>query len=311
MKVVVIGGGGFIGINLCEALVSQGHAVRVFDRPRAKHTFPSNIARQVEWFEGDFLNSNEVNEALRGCEVVFHLVSTTLPKSSNENPAYDAESNIVASIHMLEAAKCLGVRKVVFNSSGGTVYGIPEEIPIPETHKTDPLCAYGIGKLAIEKYLALFHYRDGLDYFILRMSNPYGPYQQPCADQGAIAVFLSKALNGDTIEIWGDGSVTRDFIYISDAVDALVQMLYYEGPEHIFNVGSGEGHSLNDIIDLMEAVFGHHIKRRYMQGRSLDVPINLLDISRIQKELGWEPKTPLMDGMRCTLNYLRKSCTIK
>ncbi len=307
MKISLIGGCGFIGKNFCEALVARGHAVRVFDRPGANRKFLSKIMHHIEWIDGDFAHPNEVGEALRDCEVVFHLVSTTLPKSSNENPTYDAQSNIVSSVHLLEAAKRSGVRKVVFVSSGGTVYGIPKKVPIPETHQTNPICAYGISKLAIEKYLAFFHYHDGLDYTILRISNAYGPYQQPWGDQGAIAVFLNRALTGEAIEIWGDGSVTRDFIYISDVVDALLRTLDYRGDEHVFNLGCGQGHTLNEIIDSIESVLGYPLKRRYMQGRALDVPINVLDISRIRKVLGWEPKTSLMDGIWHTLEYLRAS----
>ena len=306
MQITILGGGGFIGINLCEALVSQGHAVRVFDQPRSQHTVQSNIAQQVEWIEGDFLNTEEVNEALHDCEVIYHLVSTTIPKSSNDNPAYDIETNILGSVRMMEAAKMAGVRKIIFNSSGGTVYGIPKEIPIPETHQTHPICAYGIGKLAIEKYLALFHYHDGLDYTIIRMSNPYGPHQQPNSDQGVISVFLYKALKGETIEIWGDGSVTRDFIYISDAIDALVKVLDYQGSEHIFNIGSGKGHSLNDIINHISDIMREPVKYMNLKRRALDVPINVLDISRIHDELGWKPKTPLPDGIIKMVEYLRK-----
>jgi UDP-glucose 4-epimerase len=306
MNITIIGGGGFIGINLCEALVSHGHTVRVFDRPRAKHTVPLDIVKQVEWIEGDFLNTEEVNNALHDCEVIFHLVSTTIPKSSNDNPAYDIETNILGSVRMMEAARMAGVRKIIFNSSGGTVYGIPKEIPIPETHQTNPICAYGIGKLAIEKYLALFHYHGGLDYTITRMSNPYGPYQQPDSDQGAITVFLNKALKGEAIEIWGDGSVTRDFIYISDAIDALVTVLDYRGSEHIFNIGSGKGYNLNDIINSISTVLGNSVKCKYLQGRTLDVPSNVLDISRIRNATGWEPKTHLLDGINSPLIYLRQ-----
>lgn len=306
MKITIFGGGGFIGVNLCEALLSRGHTVCVFDKPRARHIVPSVIAQRVEWIEGDFLNTEEVNEALHECEVIFHLVSTTIPKSSNDNPIYDIETNILGSVRMMQSAKMAGVRKIIFNSSGGTVYGIPKEIPIPETHETNPICAYGIGKLAIEKYLALFHYHDGLDYTITRMSNPYGPYQRPDSDQGAIAVFLYKALKGETVEIWGDGSVTRDFIYISDAVDALVKILDYRGSEHIFNIGSGIGNSLNDIINHVSAVIGEPVKYKNLKRRTLDVPINVLDISRIYDEVGWKPKISLPDGISRTVEYLRK-----
>src|SRR5262249_42060795 len=142
---------------------------------------------------------------LEGCQTCFHLVSTTLPKSSNADPVFDVESNVLATIRLLTQAIQTGLKKVVFVSSGGTVYGVPKQIPILETHATDPMCSYGITKLSIEKYLHLFHVLHGLDYTVLRLSNPFGEGQRVHASQGAVAVFLGKVLRGETVEIWGDG----------------------------------------------------------------------------------------------------------
>lgn len=305
MRIVLLGGNGFIGANLCEVLFAKGHNVRVFDRPRKSHVCSKDVVDQIEWFEGDFLNPLDVRNALQNCDLVFHLVSTTIPKTSNDNLVYDVESNVVATIRMLEEAVKCNIQKVIFISSGGTVYGIPKKLPITESHNTDPICGYGIGKLIIEKYLSYFHYHYGLDYTIFRLSNPYGQYQNPDASQGVITVFLNKALNGEAIEIWGDGSVTRDYIYINDAVDAMVQMLGHQGDERIFNLGSGEGKSINEIINAIQQLVGHHVKRSYVQGRPLDVPVNVLDITRIGRTIGWVPVTSLGDGLRQTLEYLQ------
>src|SRR4029434_4711286 len=187
------------------------------------------------------LNEEDVTQAVAGCEVVFHMISTTIPKSSNDNPAYDVESNLVGTLRMLEAARKAGVRKVVFASSGGTVYGIPKVVPINESHPTDPICSYGISKLAVEKYLHLYHALHGLDYCILRIGNPYGEGQRPTAAQGAVGVFLYKALHGGVIEIWGDGTVTRDYIYIGDVIQAFLKAMTYSGEHRLFNIGAGEG----------------------------------------------------------------------
>ena len=174
MRILVLGGAGFLGRNLVTALIQGDWKVRVFDRPGS---FPlNNISnhQRIECYEGDFTNTAQVEEALKDCDIVFHLISTTLPKTSNDNPVYDIESNVVASVRMMEASQRCGIRKIIYISSGGTVYGIPNTTPIPEAHATDPICAYGIGKLMIEKYLKLFHVNSGIDYSILRLANPYG-----------------------------------------------------------------------------------------------------------------------------------------
>lgn len=304
MKCLVLGGGGFIGSHLSKALLEQGHAVRIFERLNLKpvEVFPD--CKDLEWLEGDFLNVEDVGRAVAECEIIFHLISTTLPRSSNDNPVYDVESNLVSTLHMLEAARKAGVRKVLFASSGGTVYGIPKQVPIKESHPTDPVCSYGISKLAIEKYLHLYHALHGLDYCVLRIGNPYGEGQRPTAAQGAVAVFLDKALNDEAIEIWGNGTVTRDYIYVGDVVQAFLKAMTYCGEHQIFNIGSGEGRSLNDLIGAIESLVGRPVAQRCLPGRSFDVPTNILDISRAKAFLGWQSKTPFYAGLSQTFKWL-------
>jgi UDP-glucose 4-epimerase len=307
MKCLLLGGGGFMGSHLSDALLSQGHSVRIFDRPNLKRfrEYPDSSA--VEWFDGDFLNNEDVTEALAGCDIVYHLVSTTLPKTSNDNPAYDIETNVIGTLHLLEQAKKTRRHKIIFVSSGGTVYGIPQEIPIKETHPTNPVCSYGIGKLTIEKYLHLYHFLFGLDYCVLRLSNPYGERQRVSGMQGAVAVFLNKAIKDETIDIWGDGSVTRDYIYIGDVMDALVRAISYCGSDRVFNVGGGQGFSLNDIIASLEALLGRAVQYRHMPSRPFDVPVNILDISKAREELLWEPTTTFDEGLRRTYAWMLRS----
>jgi UDP-glucose 4-epimerase len=304
MKCLVLGGGGFIGSHLSKALLEQGHAVRIFERPSLKpvEVFPD--CKDLEWLEGDFLNERDIGKAVAGCEIIFHLISTTLPRSSNDNPVYDVESNLVSTLHMLESARKAGVRKVLFPSSGGTVYGIPKEIPIKECHPTDPVCSYGIGKLAIEKYLHLYHALHGLDYCVLRIGNPYGEGQRPTAAQGAVAVFLDRALNDEVIEIWGDGTVTRDYLYVGDVVQAFLNAMTYCGEHRIFNIGAGEGRSMNDLIGAIESLVRRPVTRRFLPGRPFDVPTNILDISRAKAFLGWQSKTPFYAGLSQTFDWL-------
>jgi UDP-glucose 4-epimerase len=304
MKCLILGGGGFLGSHLCEALLTQGHDVRILDRPNLARFKPFQCHSTVEWIDGDFVNLKDVDNAVSGCDIIYHLVSTTLPRSSNENPVYDVETNVIGTLHLLESVRKHKTKKIIFVSSGGTVYGIPKEIPIKETHPTEPICSYGIAKLAIEKYMSLFHLLHGIEYCVLRLSNPFGERQRVSAAQGAIAVFLNKALRNEEIEIWGDGSVIRDYFYVSDAVSALLQALSYEGESRIFNIGSGVGRSLNELLDAIDALIGTPVKRVYKPSRAFDVPANILDISKAKKQLNWKPQMQFSEGLSRTAQWL-------
>ena len=302
MDILVFGGAGFIGKHLCLRLIAQGHRVRVFNMLPSSGNWPDIPG--IEWLPGDFTNPIETASVLGGADVVFHLVSTTLPKSSNENPVRDLSQNVASTLYILDSLKSLKKHpKIVFVSSGGTVYGVPQEIPIAENHPTNPICAYGVSKLATEKYLGLYNYLYNIEYCVLRIANPYGMFQKTHSGQGVIPVFLNKALRGDTLEIWGDGSVVRDYLFIDDVVDSAVLAMYYGGAEKIFNIGSGEGHSLNDLVEMIGCLLGRKIDCRYFPARAFDVPVNVLDISLARKELGWLPKTPLKVGLKNMLNY--------
>ena len=302
---LVLGGAGFIGSHLAEALLQAGHRVRIFDRPHLDR-LPAFLQRgEFEVFTGDFLNPRTLSPALEGSEIVFHLVSTTLPKTSNDNPMYDVESNVMGTLRLLELCRQQGVRKVVFASSGGTVYGVPRSVPIDESHPTDPICSYGIHKLAIEKYLQLNHRVHGLDYCVVRPANLYGPRQRLDIAQGAVAVFLDRALRGKPIQVWGDGSVVRDYLYVGDAAEALLKAAAFEGEPRLFNIGSGAGTSLTQLIKEIEALLGRAVPVEYTAARSLDVPANVLDASLARRHLGWAPRTSLAEGLRRTHASMR------
>jgi UDP-glucose 4-epimerase len=307
MKCVLFGGAGFIGSHLAQRLLDAGHAVRVFDRPdwTAHRGFPR--AGEIDWRDGDFVNRRDVARALAGCESAFHLVSTTLPATANENPVYDVETNIVGTLQMLDEARAASLRRIVFVSSGGTVYGVPREIPIPETHPTDPITAYGVGKLMVEKYLELYRTLHGLDYVVLRVANPYGERQRLPAVQGVVTAFMHRALERRPIEVWGDGSVVRDYLYVGDVADALVRALDCALPERVMNIGSGSGRSVNEVIDAIERTVGWPLERCYLPQRAFDVPVNVLDVSRARRVLGWEARTPFEEGLARTLVWLRRS----
>ena len=306
MKIIIFGGGGFIGSTIADRLLKDGHELRIFERPRVEPYRQFSADEKVEWLTGDLMSVHDVSNAIDGVDVVLHLVSTTLPKNSNDDPIYDVQSNLVSTLQLLNAMVAKQVRKIVFISSGGTVYGNPVYLPIDEKHPTEPRVSYGITKLAIEKYLLMFQELHGIKANILRVANPFGERQRIETAQGAVGVFLSKAIQNQPIEIWGDGSVTRDYLYISDVAEAFARAVDYEGAKSVFNISSGVGTSLNDMIVLLEQVLGREVVRHYQPGRPFDVPISVLDNSLARQELGWEPQIKMADGMIKTANWMRK-----
>ena len=305
MNCVIFGGGGFIGSAVADRLLLDGHFVRIFERPRVELYRKFDHSERFEWMTGDFFSTQDVSDAIDGADAVIHLVSTTLPKGSNEDPIYDVQSNLVSTLQMLNAMAAQKIPKIVFISSGGTVYGTPIYLPIDEKHPTDPHVSYGITKLAIEKYLLLFEREHGIKATILRVANPFGERQRIETAQGAVTMFLYRALRSQCIEIWGDGSITRDYVYIKDVADAFALALEYSGPKNIFNISSGLGTSLNELTELLEEVLERVIERRYLPGRSFDVNISILDNNLARQELGWVPKIHLRDGIIRTMEWMK------
>lgn len=298
---LVLGGNGFIGSHLVDKLIAEGHTVRVFDKYEEHYRRP---LPDVDYRFGDFGNRGLLADALSGVDTVFHLINTTLPKTSNDDPAFDVQSNVVETLFLLEQCVAKKIRKIVFASSGGTVYGKPLALPISENSPTEPECSYGITKLTIEKYLALFHQLYGLNYTIVRPSNPYGSRQNPSGIQGAISVFLGRLARSQPIEVWGDGDVVRDYIYIEDLVLGIYKASTTVSDERIFNLGSGTGHSLNQIIHVIRKVTGLEPAVEYKPMRSFDIPQIYLDITRAGKELAWHPGTTLEAGIKETWAFI-------
>lgn len=295
---LILGGCGFIGSHLADILVERGFRVRLFDRLNVDTSRVSHLVAKAEIVEGDFTNEADVANVLKGIDVVYHLVSTTLPASSNQNPAYDIESNVVSTLRMLSMAREERVNKIIFSSSGGTVYGPAHKIPIPEDHSTEPITSYGIQKLTIEKYLALYGHLHGLDWTVLRPSNPYGERQDPQSIQGAVGVFAAAIKEGRPITIWGDGSVVRDYIYVKDVAEAFAWFADKKGTSRIYNIGTGVGTDLNALIKILASASGLKPHVNYLPSRKVDLPVNVLDISRARRELGWEPKVNIEEGLK-------------
>jgi UDP-glucose 4-epimerase len=301
MKILVLGGNGFIGSHLVDKLLIEGNSVRVFDK-NEEHFRP--FLPNVEYHLGEFGNRGLLLEALEGIDIVVHLISTTLPKTSNDDPVFDVKSNIIETLFLLEQCVFKKIKKIIFTSSGGTVYGVPEIVPVKEIHPTNPICSYGICKLTIEKYLFLFKQLHGLDFTIIRPSNPYGSRQNPFGIQGAIPVFLGKISQNKPIQIWGNGGIVRDYIYIEDLVNAIYSSIINTTPSNIFNIGSGTGHSLNNLIAVMKMVTGRDVDVTYAKPRSYDVPEIFMDIGRAKDELNWKPAKSLEFGIQKTWEFI-------
>jgi UDP-glucose 4-epimerase len=306
-KCLVLGGNGFIGSHLVERLVQKGYSVRVFDNFKLGMTNLKKVAGDIEKMNGDFLNNADITRALTGIDYLFHYISTTVPTTAVKDPIYDIESSLVGSVKLLQLAVKNNVKKVIFPSSGGTVYGEPSSLPVKEINPLDPLDPYGISKLAVEKYLKHFYLSYQLDYLILRYSNPFGERQYPHSQQGIIPIFLNKIKMGERPVIYGDGSMERDYIYISDAIDATVAILESSTKSKVFNIGRGEGTTVNKLVEVMSQSIGENIEPLYEKDSVVRVQKIVLDISRIREETGWKPSTSLEEGIKKTWQWI-KSC---
>lgn len=304
LPVLVIGGSGFIGRNLVEALLKTGRQVRILDLS------PSRIDHDnLSHWSGSFLQAEFLHEAMTGVSHVFHLAATMMPREANQDPRRDCAENVVGTLGVLEAALSCGVSRLVFSSSGGTVYGQTKTLPIAERHPTFPINAYGISKLACEKYVRLYNGRGRdvpLSTLSLRIANPYGPHQNIKKAQGALTTFCVRASAGEKIVIWGDGSVVRDFVHIGDVARALMLAADADVSGTEINIGAGRGVSLNEILDLIEDILGQPVEREYTAGRTFDVERNYLDTTKARDHLGWMPKFALRDGVAELLAHLQE-----
>ncbi len=307
MECLVLGAGGFIGINLCRALSAAGASVHGYGRAPA---FPAALP-PIRWTFAEFSNRTMLASALEGVGTVFHLLGASVPAHVERDPIEDLRTNVSASVDLFGMCRAAGVRRIVFISSGGTVYGVPRNLPISETHPTDPISTYGIHKLLVEKYLGLLAYRHGIQVMVLRAANPFGPFQIPDRGQGLVATLIQRRLAGKPVEIWGDGRVVRDFLHVDDLVEAMLRAAAYEGPHSIMNVGSGIGRSVLDVIASVDRVLGtKDAEILYRPSRTADVPANVLDVALIRHELGWVARTEWLQGLRGTAAWIVNTCQL-
>jgi UDP-glucose 4-epimerase len=309
---LILGGCGFIGRHVALKLARLGYFVVLADRAAPSYDFPDDVRARITWTRFD-MAATDPQSLIAGATTIHHCAWSTIPATANADPAGDLSANVVPTLALLEAIRrSTNPPRLIFISSGGTVYGKLRHVPVREDHPLAPLTAYGASKAAVELYLK--HYRAvyALDCRVARLANPYGAGQDLARGQGAATTFLHRALTGQPIDIWGDGEVVRDYIHISDAAAGLVAIAcapQTEGP-WIFNIGSGQGVSLNGIVAELEARIGRTLEVRRQPGRPFDVPISVLDVTLARTVLGWSPRMSFREGMARTLGDLEGRAAI-
>ena len=296
-SVTLVGGAGFIGTSVAGALRARGDRVAVFDT-RRRLDRAGALLDGVGTVAVDGLTKREIARHLEGSDVLIHLAWSSQPADSMLGMVEDASENIVGSINLFNEAAMVGVRRIIFASSGGTVYGNTDRVPIPEDRSLNPVSAYGVSKAAVERYLQLLAFHHGFNGISLRVGNPYGPYQLVGVPIGVMAHFIRRAVNGEPLKIYGDGSVVRDYVSIRDVAEAFAIATVQPLASGEYNIGSGKGLSINEVADLVEREVGRRPLRDYAPNRTFDAQRVVLDITRFSAATGWTPATDICDGIR-------------
>jgi UDP-glucose 4-epimerase len=311
MRALVTGGAGFIGSTLVDRLLAEGHTVDVVDNLTTGSLANLATARAEAGHQLSFNRLDVRDPAVvdlvqrREPEVVFHLAAQADVRVSVERPVFDAEVNVLGTINVLEGARLGGSRKIVFASSGGTIYGEPEELPVRESHPQRPVSPYGAAKKAVADYLAVYRELHGIEFTALALANVYGPRQDPFGEAGVVAIFAAKLLAGDPCTIFGDGAQTRDFVYVDDVVDAFSRAAT-KGSGLLMNIGTGVETSVNDLYRTMAAAAGVTAAAHRAPARTGELQRSALDPGRAAIHLGWKPWTALDDGTSAVLRWFSK-----
>lgn len=303
MKYLLLGGSGFIGVNLASILAKDNEVVIVGRQEKFRPPVDSITYRQM-----DFVSCRDFTKYIADVDVVLHMVSTIFPSDNIDDLKKEIEDNVNPTLVLLKNAVKLR-KKVVFLSSGGAIYG-ENSRPNKETDPTNPRSSYGVIKLIIEKYFELYHNYGDLDYRIIRLGNPYSEKVYHNKRQGVIPVVINNIQKGLVIENYGEGQ-TRDYIHIDDAVEGIKKVLEYEGKERIFNIGTGEGHKIDEIVKIVEKELGKKATIRKLPARKCDVENNILDISLIRRETGWSPKVSLEEGIKRSIEIKNGGAAVK
>ncbi|MEP6890124.1 MAG: NAD-dependent epimerase/dehydratase family protein [Nitrospirota bacterium] len=304
MKVLVTGGAGFIGSHLVDRLIQEGHEVVVVDNlSTGKRRNLNRAARLVKldiqsWrLERVFRNERP--------NMVMHLAAQMDVRKSVEDPMFDAQVNVLGTLNVLQQSIKHGVRKVVFSSSGGAIYGEQEIYPAPESHVTRPLSPYGVSKLCGEQYLSYYQRVNGLQIVSLRYANVYGPRQDPEGEAGVVAIFIQKLLNNEQAIVNGNGRQTRDFVYVEDVVEANLAAMGQD-IQGTYNVGTGEETSVNDLLGILVRHTNSTCKEVHGPAKGGEQARSVIDSGKLRQELSWESRTELSEGLKRTVDYFRE-----
>lgn len=297
--VLIIGGGGFLGTNLTEHLVGAGQSVINLSR--------SWLTRlddpRVTYVAHDPGDADQLRTLVAQAGCVYHMAHGSSPSTSLQSMEDDLMTSMQLTFALMSACSEAGVL-LIYLSSGGAIYGPGVPLPTPESAPTFPISPYGVSKLAAERYLHIGALHRGLEYRVLRISNPYGPWQLGRHGQGVIGTWMGQALRGETIEIWGDGSVIRDYVFVTDVIDVMIRVATYDGDVRVFNIGSGQGQSLNDILGHLKQLCGPALTVSYRPAAPSDVPVSVLETSLARTELGWHSHASLADGLAQTWRWM-------
>jgi UDP-glucose 4-epimerase len=303
MKTAIIGGTGFIGTALIQPLLESGREILVFGR----RSCPDNLSDAVAYIQTDCLDSSMLAKQLKDVNEIIDLSYATTPKTSFDNPMEDLISNLPRAISIFEACKSLqNLHKIIIVSSGGTVYGKVDSTPISENHSTNPISPYGITKLTQEKYAQMYHQLYGIPVIVLRPSNCYGPKVLFNETQGFVNISISKALKNEVITIFSKKGTIRDYLYIDDLIAAFMSLLASGKVGTTYNVGTGIGLNNLEVLEQLRSLTVPHkiiLNYRILHARSFDVPINILDSSKLSRDTGWHQKVSFTDGLKKTWQW--------
>lgn len=307
MKIVCTGGAGFIGSHVSKALLEDGHTVHIIDNLSAGKR--ENVPEGAVFHPID-IRSDAAAELMRteNYDLLSHHAAQMNVRESVANPRADASTNIDGLLNLMEAGHGHGLKRVIFASTGGAIYGDPVYVPQDEPHPLCPVSPYGVSKLASEKYLDFYREEYGIPYVSLRYANVYGPRQNPDGEAGVVAIFIEQMLRGEQPTIYGDGTQTRDYVYIDDVVAMNRAVMEYKDTA-IFNVGTGQETSLNDLFGHIQTHTDPSMDCAYGPAQPGEQMRSVLDIQRAQDELGWTPETDMLYGIGETVKWFEQKLT--
>ena len=303
-KILVSGGAGFIGSNLVDALIQENYEVAVVDNLATG--LKENINPKAKFFEIDISSFPSVDDVFKQFqpEAVFHLAAQASVRKSVEDPGKDVKTNVIGTVNLLKACQAHGVKKFIFSSTGGALYGDDASRPTTEEASISPISPYGLDKFFGEKYIGYFKSNSDLQTVVLRYANVYGPKQNPKGEAGVIAIFADKMLKDEPIMVYGDGSSSRDYVYVGDVVEANLAALK-STVSNAYNISTGEETSIRELVDKIKKITDSNSQVQFKEGRSGELQASCLDNTRAKLELGWSPKVNLDEGIRKTVEYLK------